>query len=652
MAKVKKQSRRQKLSKKYNIEKKVREHRRKMRKEAKAKGGPVRRKLRRDPGIPNSCPFKGEIVANMLRRKKEKEARLLQEREEKRQQQVLKQQQQEKAATTAALHDEGQSNATQAQKIAHQLAATNVFEAAAAAEGPSEADLALQSIAATLSLCDSAKQQHVAALQRQQQQQLRQLLAASDIIIHVLDARLPLAFRCAGLERWAHREGKKVILLLNKIDLLPAPAVAAWLQQLRRTTVSPVLAFKCSSSGGSGCSRIGRWCAADPVHAPEKLKRSSSQALGVQPLMRLLSSIGHAAAKVSSAGDGAAAETAAGGEPVAPEDGDSSKVLCSSSSGSSGSSSKISSKAFMTVGVVGYPNVGKSSVVNALTRSASAGVAALPGSTRQLKFIKLDSKTQLIDSPGVLFAPPAREEDTARILPHPQSLVVSQQQQKEQQRPLDASASLLLQSLLPVPQIPNPEAVAEALISISSVPTLQQLYQLPIFTSPREALQGLAMRRGKLLKGGVADLCAAAKMFLQEWQEGKVPYYSLPSGFKDSGAVRLVGVKSDSGESLATLQKELVERQLASLGVSSAEGELCCPDSEATNGPAQTLQSVQGEMRLMFRDVLATKRQREQTRTEAEAPERMEHVTLRQKKRKMEKKHRRAETATLAAEVS
>ncbi|OEH75422.1 GTPase domain-containing protein [Cyclospora cayetanensis] len=433
MAKVKKQSRRQKLSKKYNIEKKVREHRRKMRKEAKAKGGPVRR----------------------------------------------------------------------------------------------------------------------------------------------------------SLERWAHREGKKVILLLNKIDLLPAPAVAAWLQQLRRTTVSPVLAFKCSSSGGSGCSRIGRWCAADPVHAPEKLKRSSSQALGVQPLMRLLSSIGHAAAKVSSAGDGAAAETAAGGEPVAPEDGDS-------------------------------------------------------------------SKTQLIDSPGVLFAPPAREEDTARILPHPQSLVVSQQQQKEQQRPLDASASLLLQSLLPVPQIPNPEAVAEALISISSVPTLQQLYQLPIFTSPREALQGLAMRRGKLLKGGVADLCAAAKMFLQEWQEGKVPYYSLPSGFKDSGAVRLVGVKSDSGESLATLQKELVERQLASLGVSSAEGELCCPDSEATNGPAQTLQSVQGEMtgglistfqcslppvalrlqRLMFRDVLATKRQREQTRTEAEAPERMEHVTLRQKKRK------------------
>lgn len=208
-----------------------------------------------------------------------------------------------------------------------------------------------------------------------------------------------------------------------------------------------------------------------------------------------------------------------------------------SSGSSNGRSRHI--KAFMTVGVVGYPNVGKSSVVNALTRSvSSAGVAALPGSTRQLKFVKLDSHTQLIDSPGVLFAPPAKEEDTARILPHPLSLIAMQQQQyqqpeKQQEKPLVASASLLLQSLLPVPQIPEPEAVAEALIAISSVSALQRLYQLPSFTTPREALQALAQRRGKLLKGGMPDLQAAAKMLLQEWQEGRVPYYSLPSRFKE-----------------------------------------------------------------------------------------------------------------------
>ena len=256
--------------------------------------------------------------------------------------------------------------------------------------------------------------------------------------------------------------------------------------------------------------------------------------------MRLLSSIGHAAAKPAKGGDPTSAAAAADTMAVEGE----SSMSSSSSSGSSSSNNNSSTtKAFLTVGVVGYPNVGKSSVINALTRSASsAAVAALPGSTKALKFVKLDSKTQLIDSPGVLFSPPAKQEDTAKILPHPNSLIAQQKQQQQQQQqhqqqqqqPLLASGCLLLQSLLPVPQIPNPEAVAEALISVSSVHTLQCLYHLPTFSSAREALHGIAMRRGKLKKGGIADLTAAAKVFLQEWQEGKIPYYSLPSGFKDA----------------------------------------------------------------------------------------------------------------------
>ncbi|CDI81768.1 GTPase domain containing protein, putative [Eimeria praecox] len=658
------QSKRQKLSKKYNIQKKVREHRRKMRKEAKAKGGPVRRKMRRDPGIPNSCPFKADIIANLMRRKKEREEQLLREREEKLQQQRQQQQQQEEqsSAAAASLQTDGSQDAKALQDIANKAeAATMAFEAAAAS-GPSEADLALQSIASSLSLNSSSKQQHVAALQRQQQQQLRQLLAASDIIIHVLDARLPLAFRCAGLERWAIREGKKVILLLNKVDLLPAHALAAWLHQLRRSTVCPVLAFKCSSSSSScGGKRTGRWCAADPLRASDKLKRSSSNALGVQPLLRLLSSIAHAAAKPSRSDGAAAAATAAEtatADAMAVEGSNGGPTTLNRPSCSSNRSSSSTSKAFMTVGVVGYPNVGKSSVVNALTRSvSSAGVAALPGSTRQLKFIKLDSRTQLIDSPGVLFATPAREEDTAKILPHPQSLIGMQQQQnqqggKQQEKSLVASASLLLQSLLPVPQIPEPQAVAEALIAISSVSTLQRLYQLPSFSTPLEALQALAKRRGKLLKGGTPDIQAVAKMFLQEWQEGRVPYYSLPSGFKDVEPIRLVGVNGMEEEAVIALQQELLDRQLVSLGLSAAEAAKAAEDPQTDAAPEtpQSSAPVQGAMRLMFKDVAATKRQREQGRAQEEASERMEHVTLRQKQRKMEKKRRRGESASASME--
>ncbi|CDJ60045.1 GTPase domain containing protein, putative [Eimeria maxima] len=621
MAKVKKQSKRQKLSKKYNIQKKVREHRRKMRKEAKTKGGPVQ--LRIDPPIPNSCPFKADIISNLLRRKQEREERLLREREERLQQQ--KKQEEEAAAADVALQADGFSDAKAMKDLADKAeSATMAFEAAAAA-GPSEADLALQSIESSLSLNSNSKQQHVAALHRQQQQQLRQLLAASDIIIHVLDARLPLAFRCAGLERWALREGKKVILLLNKVDLLPAPALAAWLHQLRRSSMFPVLAFKCSSSTSSTAGkRTGRWCAADPLRASDKLKRSSSQALGVQPLLRLLSSIAHAAARPSRTGN--AAETAttatAAGDTMAVEGNNTNPTKSNQPSSGSSNGRSRHIKAFMTVGVVGYPNVGKSSVVNALTRSvSSAGVAALPGSTRQLKFVKLDSHTQLIDSPGVLFAPPAKEEDTARILPHPLSLIAMQQQQyqqpeKQQEKPLVASASLLLQSLLPVPQIPEPEAVAEALIAISSVSALQRLYQLPSFTTPREALQALAQRRGKLLKGGMPDLQAAAKMLLQEWQEGRVPYYSLPSRFKEE-PVRLLSVNGVEDEAVVALHQELLDKQLVSLGLSPEETATAAASQQADGVPevSHTSFSVHGAMGF----------------------ERMEHVALRQKQRKEDK---------------
>ncbi|KAL8445252.1 hypothetical protein Emag_005141 [Eimeria magna] len=543
----------------------------------------------------------------MLSRKKAKEERLLREREEKRQQRLQQQQQEEAAAAAAAsaLQAEQQpADAAAMQKMADAAAAaTKAFEAAAQAaapEGPTgfegktvgvcaEADLGLQSIASSLSISSSSKQQHVAALQRQQQQQLRQLLAAADVIINVLDARLPLAYRCAGLERWALREGKKMILLLNKVDLLPAAAVAAWLQQLRRSTVFPVLAFK-----------------------------SSSHALGVQSLLRLLSSIGHAAAKPSRCSEAATAAAAAA-ETMAVEGG---ACESSSSSSSRSSSSRSSSKAFMTVGVVGYPNVGKSSVVNALTRSASsAAVAALPGSTKALRYVKLDARTQLIDSPGVLFSPPARDEDTATILPHPDSLATQQQQQQQQQQqPLIASGSLLLQSLLPVPQIPNPEAVAEALIAVSSVKTLQLVYRLPAFSSPREALHAIAARRGRLLRGGVADVASTAKIFLQDWQEGKVPYYSLPSGFKDAGSIRVVSVAEGAEDEVAALQQELLERQLVSLGASAANAAADAAAAvAAAAAPAaaaaaeETLQPVHGEM----------------------ASERMEYVSLRQQRRKV-----------------
>jgi len=62
--------------------------------------------------------------------------------------------------------------------------------------------------------------------------------------------------------------------------------------------------------------------------------------------------------------------------------------------------SKIKQK--ITVGVIGYPNVGKSSLINSLKKCRAAAVGNAPGITKSMQEINLDKNIVLIDSPGVV----------------------------------------------------------------------------------------------------------------------------------------------------------------------------------------------------------------------------------------------------------
>jgi nuclear GTP-binding protein len=63
---------------------------------------------------------------------------------------------------------------------------------------------------------------------------------------------------------------------------------------------------------------------------------------------------------------------------------------------------KSEEKQIITVGVVGFPNVGKSSIINALKKSRATVVNHLPGTTKVLQEIILDKSILVLDCPGVI----------------------------------------------------------------------------------------------------------------------------------------------------------------------------------------------------------------------------------------------------------
>jgi nuclear GTP-binding protein len=74
--------------------------------------------------------------------------------------------------------------------------------------------------------------------------ELKKVIEAADVIVEVLDARDPEGCRNEELEKQIVSANKKVLLVLNKIDLVPPQNARMWQRYYRRTY--PCVLFKCN----------------------------------------------------------------------------------------------------------------------------------------------------------------------------------------------------------------------------------------------------------------------------------------------------------------------------------------------------------------------------------------------------------------------
>ncbi len=150
------------------------------------------------------------------------------------------------------------------------------------------------------------------------------------------------------------------------------------------------------------------------------------------------------------------------------------------------------------VGVIGYPNSGKSSLINMLVGKSSAKTGAQAGFTKGLQKIKLTSDILVIDSPGVIPTEKYSTEDKVAIAQ-------------------DAKVGARTTNKLKDPEI----AVLAIFDEYPRV--LKKFYEIENKISDSdELLEELGKKLGMLKKGGEIDTDRVARKIIKDWQEGKI----------------------------------------------------------------------------------------------------------------------------------
>ena len=243
---------------------------------------------------------------------------------------------------------------------------------------------------------------------------VKEVIHRADILLEVLDARLPDETRNLELERKITEIGKKVIFVLNKADLVPQELLEKEKKRLQKIFPTIFVSSK--------------------LHQGTKMLRDE--------IMK-----------------------------------------------------NVKSDDQIKVGVLGYPNVGKSSIINVLKGKRSAPTSSFSGYTKGLRDVRVTSKITLVDTPGVI--PFKQKED---------ELVLLAAKNPEKLKDVEGAALVVIKYL----KRNRPDAI-KRYAGENEIPN-----------DIEEILQLIGKKKNFLMKGGFVDTNRTATTLLRDWQKGTI----------------------------------------------------------------------------------------------------------------------------------
>ena len=304
--------------------------------------------------------------------------------------------------------------------------------------------------------------------------QLWMTVEKGQILFQIVDGRNPLYYRCPDLEKYIKEvdKNKEIILIVNKADLMNDDLRKNWADYFKTHNIKYIFF--------SAVNEIEKMEKGESITQSEKIDQSDYRIFTRNELVQYIKEIGETIPKEE--------------KPI--------------ENNKNHKNQNQTNNALM-VGFIGYPNVGKSSIINVLMKTKKAAVANIPGRTKHYQTLFLPEEQNLniaaksiclVDCPGLIFP----------------SFTTSK-------------ADMLVNGIYPIDTLSDIYNPIQIIINLIPSKILANFYKinLPDIYSAKQFLQIIAKKRGFYTGNGLPEEAKTAKLILRDYTSGKLLYCHL-----------------------------------------------------------------------------------------------------------------------------